>query len=56
MERPRITIFHGEYSKYNAGYQQEYRLSFYDAGKNNIERIINYNFRQAEFDCDDSGR
>jgi hypothetical protein len=56
MESPQINIFHGDYSKYDAGYQQEYRLSFYDAGKNNIEGIINYNFRQAEFDCDDSGR
>ena len=56
MESPQINIFHGDYSKYDAGYQQEYRLSFYDAGKNNIEGIINYNFGQAEFDCDDSGR
>ena len=56
MEDPQINIFHGDYSKHDAGYQQEYQISFYDAGKNNIEGIINYNFRQAEFDCDDSGR
>ncbi|RKI43284.1 hypothetical protein D7V86_00645 [bacterium D16-51] len=55
MEDPQINIFYGDYSKYETGYQQEYQISFYDAGKNNIEGIVNYNFRKAKFDCDDNG-
>lgn len=58
MENPQINICGGDYSVYDTGVQQEYNIAFYDAGKSDVDKIVNYNFNQVEFQCDysDSGK
>lgn len=58
MDSPLCDIDGGHYSSLEtgSGIQQEYRISFYEAGRNNVESIINYNFRRIRFDCDDTGK
>lgn len=46
----------GDYSKYDTKLQQEYQIEFYDKGENDVDAIINYNFNQFAFDCDDNGK
>ncbi len=58
LDNPQLNISGGDYSnsENGSGLQQEYKISFYETGKNISESIINYNFRQISFDCDDTGK
>lgn len=53
MENPQINIYDGDY---NIDKRQNYQIGFFDAGKDTVEGIINYNFRQVTFSCDDEGK
>lgn len=53
MENPRINIYDGDY---DTDLQRNYQISFFDAGKDTTEAIINYNFHKVEFCCDDDGK
>lgn len=53
MKNPQINIYDGDY---DIDLQRNYQISFFDAGQDNVEEIINYNFRQVEFYCDDDGK
>lgn len=53
MENPQINIYAGDYDN---DLQRNYQISFFDAGKDTTEAIINYNFRWVEFYCDDEGK
>lgn len=56
MKNPQINICGGGYSRYDTGYQQEYQIEFYDKGENDTDTIINYNFNNIAFSCDDDGK
>ena len=56
MKHPQMNICGGDYSKYDTKLQQEYQIEFYDKGENDIDAIINYNFNQIAFHCDDNGK
>lgn len=56
MKHPQMNICGGDYSKYDTKLQQEYQIEFYDKGENDVDAIINYNFNQFAFDCDDNGK
>lgn len=58
MKKPQINISDGAYSMLEdgTGFKQEYQIAFYDADKSIAEEIINYNFRQIEFCCDENGK
>lgn len=56
MKHPQMNICGGDYSKYDTKLQQEYQIEFYDKGENDIDAIINYNFNQFAFHCDDNGK
>jgi len=53
MENPQINIYDGDY---DIDLQRNYQISFFDAGKDTTEAIINYNFHRVEFSCDDEGK
>lgn len=53
MENPQINIYDGHY---DYDLQRNYQISFFDAGKNITEAIINYNFNWVGFYCDDDGK
>ena len=53
MDDPQINISGGDYNIY---FQQSYDIYFYDAGGDDIEQIINYNFYTIRFCCDDDGK
>lgn len=56
MKHPQMNICGGDYSKYDTKLQQEYQIEFYDKGENDVDAIINYNFNQFAFNCDDNGK
>lgn len=62
MENPLTDISDGSYSllEDNDGshkkYKQQYQIAFYNIGKNNVETILNYNFKQVKFYCNDVGK
>ena len=53
MDDSQISISGGDYNIY---FQQSYDIYFYDAGRDDIEQIINYNFYTIRFCCDDDGK
>lgn len=53
MEEPTLNIQGGHYNIYN---QQGYELAFYEGNGDRVSRIINYNFNQTAFYCDDDGK
>lgn len=53
IENPQTNIYGGEYNIYN---QQMYFIGFFDASGSEIEQLINYNFNQVTFSCDDEGK
>lgn len=52
FENPQVNIHGGGYNIYA---RQMYYIEFFDAGGNDTEQIINYNFNRAAFYCDDEG-
>lgn len=54
MEDPRISVEGGDYTY--SGEPGSYSIRFYEGAGDSEEQILQYNFRQAEFWCDDSGR
>lgn len=58
MKNPQMNICGGDYSSYETGFGflQEYQIEFYDKGENDIDAMINYNFNNIEFSCDDDGK
>ncbi len=53
MEEPVINIYGGDYDIYR---KQGYHITFFDAAESLTERILNYQFFQTAFYCDDEGR
>lgn len=53
IENPQINIYGGDYNIYG---QQGFDIGFYDAGGSETEQIINYNFNQVVFSCNDDGK
>ena len=53
MEEPTLDIHGGDYNIYN---QQGYELAFYEGDGDIISRMLNYNFNQTVFYCDDDGK
>lgn len=53
MENPQINIYDGDY---DINRERNYQIGFFDEGKDITQGIINYNFHQAEFYCDDAGK
>lgn len=53
MEKPVINIYDGDYDIYG---RQGYHIAFYEGEGDITEQIINYNFNQIRFSCDDEGR
>lgn len=53
MEEPLINIHGGDYNIYR---QQMYHIAFFNAAESLTERILNYQFCQVAFYCDDEGR
>lgn len=51
-EEPRINVCGGDY---DTDGQQKYSIEIFDAGKNDIEQIVNYNFNRVVFSRDDNG-
>lgn len=54
MEDPQISVEGGDFTY--SGEPGSYSISFYEGAGDAEEQILQYNFRQAEFWCDDSGR
>lgn len=52
MENPQSNIYGGDYDFYG---QQFYSLGFYEGAGTLEEQIVQYNFNQAQFYCDDEG-
>lgn len=53
MKSPETNISDGDYNIYG---QQNYHISFFEKGRDKVENIINYNFRQMRFSCNDEGK
>lgn len=53
MENPKANVNGGDYNIYN---QQSYSIDFFDESGGPIEQIINYNFNNITFGCDDDGK
>lgn len=53
FKNPQISIYGGDYDSYG---RQQYLLGFYEKGADNVEQMINYNFNNVTFFCDDDGR
>lgn len=51
MEEPEINIWGGDYTTYG---EQQYYVSFFDKGGDLAEQIINYNFNQVHFYCNEN--
>ena len=64
MDNPQANIFGGDYSlffgedvdTYGAQQAQSYSIEFYNAGGDNTNQIINYNFNRVAFYNDDDGK
>ncbi len=52
MEKPVINIYDGDYDIYG---RQGYSIAFYEGAGDILEQIINYNFNQIKFTCDEEG-
>ena len=53
IDDPQVNIYGGSYNIYA---QQGYSIEFFDAGGNDTEQILNYNFNRTAFYCDDEGK
>lgn len=53
MEDARINIYGGDYSFEG---DQGFQISFFDSSGDLKEQIINYNFKEVDFNCDDDGK
>lgn len=53
MDNPQIDISLGDYDVYG---NRIWQVSFYEGAGDMTEKIINYNFKQLSFYCDDSGQ
>ena len=53
MKSPDVNIYGGDYDIYS---KQSYHLSFYENSEDIVKRIINYNFRQTEFQQSEEGK
>lgn len=53
IDKPQANIYGGGY---NINNHQMYSIEFFDAGGNEIEQLINYNFNRVTFGCDDEGK
>lgn len=53
FDAPQTNIYGGDYNIY---LQQGYSIEFFDAGGNNTDRIINYNFNRVAFYCNDDDK
>lgn len=51
MEEPEINIWGGDYTTYG---EQQYDVSFFDKAGDLTEQIINYNFNQVHFYCNEN--
>lgn len=52
FKKPQINITRGDYNIYD---QQSYSIEFFDSSGDLVQDIINYNFNQIAFYCDDDG-
>lgn len=52
FKKPQINITRGDYNIYD---QQSYSVEFFDSSGDLVQDIINYNFNQVAFYCDDDG-
>lgn len=52
FKKPQINITRGDYNIYD---QQSYSIEFFDSSGDLVHDIINYNFNQIAFYCDDDG-
>ncbi len=53
MKSPETNISIGDYNIYG---EQNYDISFFEKDRNIVGSIINYNFKQVSFSCNDDGR
>lgn len=53
MKSPETNISIGDYNIYG---EQNYDISFFEKDRNIVGSIINYNFKQVSFSCNDEGR
>lgn len=53
IDTPQANIHGGDYNIYN---QQTYFIEFFNAGGNEVEQIINYNFNRVTFACNEEGK
>ncbi len=53
MKSPETNISIGDYNIYG---EQNYDISFFEKDRNIVDSIINYNFKQVSFSCNDEGR
>jgi len=53
MEKPQTNIYGGDYT-YSA--EQHFYISFFEGSGSIEDQIINYNFNQVHFHCDDEGK
>ncbi len=53
MKNPQVNITGGDYTIYR---KQLYSVEFFDAEKNSVDRLINYNFNRIAFYCNDEGK
>lgn len=52
MENAQVNICGGDYNIYG---EQSYRIAFFSADGSETEQIVNYNFNQTAFYCDEDG-
>ncbi len=53
IDNPHMDISGGDYNIY---LQQDYQISFFDSGDNDIDQLVNYNFNRVSFYCNDEGK
>lgn len=53
MKAPTVNIYGGDYDIYS---KQSYQLAFYENSEDIVKKIINYNFRQTEFQQSEEGK
>lgn len=51
-DEPQVNVCGGDY---DTNGRQQYSIEFFDAGENDVEQIVNYNFNRTVFSRDDNG-
>lgn len=53
IDNPQLNLCGGDYNIYG---QEKYDIAFFDAGGSETEQIVQYNFNQITFACNDEGK